>query len=76
MSVNDRVRAILAGYAGGRSLSDHDDLREAGLDSVDMLEFFAEIEASFGIHFREGDLDLEALNTVDAVSRLVKTRMS
>lgn len=75
MNINERVRAILAGYTAGQDVTDDMDFREAGLDSVEMLEFFAEIEASFGIHFREGDLDLATLNSIEAVSRLVERRM-
>ena len=74
-TVNERVRAILAPYSGDRELSEDADLREAGLDSVDVLEFFAELESSFGIRFAEGDLDLANLNTIGAITRLVENRL-
>jgi len=73
--VRAQVRAILAGYAGGRALPEDADLPAAGLDSVDLLEFFAELESSFKITFQEGDIDLANLSTIEDVAQLVEKRM-
>jgi acyl carrier protein len=46
-------------------LKGSDSLRDAGLDSLDMMNFFLGIEQKFGVKI--SDEDLTALDTVDSI---------
>ncbi len=70
-----QILAILSGYVGvnedGVSLPVDEDIRSLGMDSISLLEFFAEIENQFNIRFSIDEMDLDRLNTVEAISALV-----
>lgn len=74
-SIREQVHALLVEAAGGRELPDGVGLLNAGLDSVEILEFFAEVERHFAVRFEPGDLDLANLTTLDEIARLVEVRL-
>jgi acyl carrier protein len=75
--ITSKIQAILTDKLGlegstlARNASFTDDL---GLDSLDVMETFAELEKNF--HVRIADEDAEKLKTVGAVIDYVVTRMN
>ena len=74
-----QILVILSRYIGvkedGDSLPVNADIRSLGIDSISLLEFFAEIESQFGIRFSSEEMDLDRLNSVEAISALVAKKL-
>jgi acyl carrier protein len=75
-AVYEQVRVILEESARGKPMPAGTGLREAGLDSVEVLEFFAELEHHFRFRFQPGDIDLAKLDALDEIAYLVERRLS
>ncbi len=73
--IKTRLRAILAAYiqqgAREEDIPDSADLRNYGLDSIDTLEFFAEINHQFNIKLRPEEIDLAEHNSIECIARLI-----
>jgi acyl carrier protein len=74
-SLGDRVGAVvqrlLAEHAIDRPIGSGDDLREAGLASVDMVSLVFSIEAEFDLTIPENDITLANFRSVSAIGGLV-----
>ncbi len=56
----------------GVTLSDGEEMRESGLDSLSLVMLIASMEEAFGISFSEDDLDPEQLITLDDLITLTE----
>ena len=78
--VKHKLRAIVASYIrpglDPSVISDEADLREFGVDSVNALELFAEIESQFGICFDGSEIDFGCENSIESIARLVSRRLA
>lgn len=74
--VKNRLRQILVHYLKDRSLpTDQADIRAYGIDSVEALELFAEIESEFGIRFSGEELDFSEANSIAEIAQLVVKKL-
>lgn len=56
-------------------ISENENLRESGIDSLSLVELIAEIENEFRIHFGEDDLQPENLTMLDDLVRITGQRL-
>jgi acyl carrier protein len=69
--VGDVVRRLLAERAINRPIGSRDDLRDAGLASVDMVSLVFSIEAEFDLLIPENEITLANFRSVSAIGGLV-----
>ena len=50
----------------------NDNLKEAGLDSLTMVEFIISVENTFKIIFDDSDLEPKNLNTLNDIARMME----
>jgi acyl carrier protein len=65
------VERLLAQRAIQHRVAAHDDLRQAGLTSLDMINLVLSVEAEFDITIPEDSIDPANFRTIEAISRLV-----
>ena len=68
------VQEILARRSGGRPLAPillDDDLREAGLSSLEMVNLMLAVESEFGIAIPDGDMTPKNFRSISAIDVLV-----
>jgi acyl carrier protein len=74
-SAEDRVRVVVQRLLTQRAIEwrvgPHDDLRHAGLTSLDMINLVLSIEAEFDLTVPEASIDPANFRTIDGISRLV-----
>jgi len=74
-SPEDRIRVVvhrlLAQRAVEKRVGPHDDLRQAGLTSLDMISLVLSIEAEFDVTVPEDSIDPTNFRTIDAIGRVV-----
>jgi acyl carrier protein len=74
-SPEDRVRVVVQRLLTQRAVEQrvgpHDDLRQAGLTSLDMINLVLSIEAEFDVMVPEDSIDPANFRTIDAIGRLV-----
>jgi acyl carrier protein len=79
-SHEDRVRFVVQRLLTQRAVEQrvglHDDLRQAGLTSLDMINLVLSIEAEFDLTVPEDSIDPANFRTIDAISRLVAALLS
>jgi len=69
------VRAFLARSLRNAELADDDDIFEVGgASSLFAMELVLFIEETFGITLDDGDLEREALGSIDAIAALVSRK--
>src|SRR5262245_32388180 len=65
------VRDILERRSVGREILDDDDLRDAGLNSLDMVNLMLAVEAEFDLKIPDADMTLRNFRSVSAIDALV-----
>ena len=50
-------------------------MKALGIDSVQIFELVVGSEEAFGITFEEGDFDITAFQTVDAIAEVVRKKL-
>jgi len=79
-SPQGRVRAVVQHLLALRSITrevaPQDDLRQAGLTSLDMISLVLSLEGEFGITVPEASIKPANFRTVDAISRLVTSLLT
>ncbi len=83
-TLKPQIRAMLCAYLQHNPaipcqssidiLPDNADLRDFGLDSINTLEFFAEVESQFNICFEGGELDMACIHSIDAIAALIASK--
>ena len=73
MTVEQRVRKVMANHADVSKLTVNDDLKAIGLDSLDLVEVSMEIEEEFGIQFEMEDI--AQFNTLGDVLRIIESKI-
>ncbi len=74
--IKHSVREVMQHYMGDNLPPDDVDIREWGIDSVDALEMFAELESTFGIRFEGGELDFSCLNSIQEITDLLSQKLT
>ena len=76
VSVEDRVTQVVQRFlvvrSVVRSLSPTEDLREAGLSSLDMINLVLSIEAKFDITIPESDVAPANFRSIGAIGTLIR----
>ncbi len=76
---NDRVigivRDILQRRGSKRPVLADDDLRDAGLNSLDMVNLMLAVEAEFDLKIPDGDMTLTNFRSISAIDALVASLM-
>ena len=67
------VQRLLTQRSINRSISPADDLRDAGLTSMDMVNLVLAVESEFDLMVPESSITPANFRSVDAISRLVGT---
>jgi acyl carrier protein len=70
-AVADLVRRVLAARAIAQSVRPHDDLREAGLTSLDMVSLVLSVEAEFAIKIPEREITPANFRSIATIETLV-----
>ena len=70
------VQHLLAQRSITREVGPLDDLRQAGLTSLDMISLVLSLEGEFGITVPETSIKPANFRTVDAISRLVTSLLT
>jgi len=65
------VREILERRSVNRSILPDDDLREAGLNSLDMVNLMLAVEAEFDLKIPDADMTLRNFRSISAIEALV-----
>jgi acyl carrier protein len=68
------VQEILARRSGGRPLAPillDDDLREAGLSSLEMVNLMLAVESEFGIAIPDGEMTPKNFRSISAIDTLI-----
>ena len=65
------VREILERRSISRDVLPNDDLREAGLNSLDMVNLMLAVEAEFDLKIPDADMTLRNFRTVSAIEALI-----
>jgi acyl carrier protein len=76
-SVADRitgvVQRLLAEHSIGRAVAPDEDLRQAGLSSLDMVTLVLSVEEEFELMVPEGSIAPTNFRSIAAISRLVES---
>jgi acyl carrier protein len=70
-AVADVVGRILEARAIAQPIKPHDDLREAGLTSLDMVSLVLSVESEFGIKVPERDITPTNFRSIATIETLV-----
>jgi acyl carrier protein len=77
LAANDRVvglvQDILRRRGIGRPILADDDLREAGLNSLDMVNLMLAVEAEFDLKIPDADMTLRNFRSISVIDALVAT---
>ena len=65
------VREILERRGVGRDILPDDDLREAGLNSLDMVNLMLAVEAEFDLKIPDADMTLRNFRSISTIEALV-----
>jgi acyl carrier protein len=65
------VREILERRSISRDILPDDDLREVGLNSLDMVNLMLAVEAEFDLNIPDADMTLRNFRTVSAIEALI-----
>jgi acyl carrier protein len=74
--VVDIVREILERRSVSRQILPDDDLREAGLNSLDMVNLMLAVEAEFDLKIPDADMTLRNFRSISAIEVLVASLRS
>ncbi len=67
------VRDILQRRSPGRSIRPDEDLRDAGLNSLDMVNLMLAVEAEFDLKIPDADMTLRNFRSISAIDALVSS---
>jgi acyl carrier protein len=67
------VTQILGRHSISRRVDADDDLREAGLTSLDMVNLMLAVEAEFDLSIPEARMTLENFRSISAIDALIST---
>jgi len=70
-AVADVVRRVLAARSIAHPVKAHDDLREAGLTSLDMVSLVLSVESEFGIKVPEREITPANFRSIATIETLV-----
>jgi acyl carrier protein len=70
-AVADVVRRVLDARSIAQLVNSHDDLREAGLTSLDMVSLVLSVEAEFGIKVPEREITPANFRSIATIETLV-----
>jgi len=70
-AVADVVRRVLDARSIAQLVNSHDDLREAGLTSLDMVSLVLSVEAEFGIKIPEREITPANFRSIATIETLV-----
>jgi acyl carrier protein len=77
LDANDRVvglvREILERRGIGRPILADEDLRQVGLNSLDMVNLMLSVEAEFDLKIPDADMTLQNFRSISAIDALVAT---
>ena len=77
LAANDRVvglvQEILQRRGIGRPILADDDLRQVGLNSLDMVNLMLSVEAEFDLKIPDADMTLQNFRSISAIDALVAT---
>jgi acyl carrier protein len=77
LAANDRVvglvQDVLQRRGIGRPILADEDLREAGLNSLDMVNLMLAVEAEFDLKIPDADMTLRNFRSISAIDALVAT---
>jgi acyl carrier protein len=65
------VREILERRSIGRSIQVHEDLREVGLNSLDLVNLMLSVEAEFDLKIPEGEMTLRNFRSISSINLLL-----
>ena len=71
LAVADVVRKVLDARAIAQRVLPHEDLREAGLTSLDMVSLVLSVESEFGIKIPEREITPTNFRSIDTIETLV-----
>ena len=71
ISVTDVVRRILEARSIAQAVQPHDDLREAGLTSLDMVTLVLSVESEFDVKIPEPDITPTNFRSIVTIETLV-----
>ena len=71
VTVTDVVRRIFDARAIARPVQPHDDLREAGLTSLDMVSLVLSVESEFDVKIPERDITPTNFRSVVTIETLI-----
>ena len=71
VTVTDVVRRILEARAIAQPVQSHDDLREAGLTSLDMVSLVLSVESEFDVKIPERDITPTNFRSIATIEILV-----
>lgn len=71
MNIREKIKE-LAKEALGAELSEEEDLRESGVDSLGLVSLIVAVEEEFGLTFRDDDLQPERLRTLGDLTELTE----
>lgn len=71
VAVGDVVRKVLDARSIAQKVLPHDDLREAGLTSLDMVSLVLSVESEFGIKIPEREITPTNFRTIATIETLV-----
>lgn len=71
VTVTDVVHRILAARAIAQQVMPHDDLREAGLTSLDMVSLVLSVESEFAVQIPEREITPTNFRSVATIETLV-----
>lgn len=72
MNTYEKLLEILKGKASVKEIERTSNLRELGIDSLDLVEIIMDVEDNFGIQFENDELN--KLNTVDDVVKAIEAK--
>ena len=71
VTVTDVVRRVLAARSIAQPVRPHDDLREAGLTSLDMVSLVLSVESEFGIKIPEREITPANFRSIATIETLI-----
>ena len=71
VSVTDVVRRILEARSIAQPVQPHDDLREAGLTSLDMVSLVLSVESEFDVKIPERDITPTNFRSIVTIESLI-----
>lgn len=71
VAVADVVRRVLDARSIGNPVLPHEDLREAGLTSLDMVSLVLSVESEFGIKVPESEITPRNFRSIATIETLV-----